>query len=781
MRRLGIIILITVVATVAVLVLRQRATVAPSTDGKPAFLATTCTPSWRLVPLTTVLDEVSKIAAIPVDRSAISKELGEQPVVLVAIKPTTLGNTLTMLERCAPIRFGVATGGLTVHPVDESASLRLETRRYLASDYGFLAPINIAGPSELLGLLDWKEQSTRRYSLFDHNQRATPEMPDLAAIVEYVRSEVKPGNWEKEGVSIEGRAPTELVFRQTVEGHAAIHAALVKLGRLSAQRKQWQVTFGMQPADVRLATGIVPAMQARELSQRLTDRETIPLSGVLGQRIAGQRVVERSQIYAAEVVAGRLDPLSRVIKHGKSAELYAYEGFETSVVVGQLCWVDEAEPLRIGEIRASPIAGGKKPAEASGAAPIPGERLQVHLPTLWTWRPAGEWCLPRGQALVLCTAHRAGQAVIVIEDVTPGTAPESTKSLSPVTAPPATLTVDLDVRPISDLIDALAKACGTGIQVDAAIVSRWDNRLSASYPNLPWEVVVRQVASEFELDVALQDGFLCVARHEPLRGLERHIYDVRAMNHIPPPHRGVDLTLPDLSQTVLPPIEAVNQPDVSDLVEVLLREVAPTSWSNEGVAIETYGDAIVLTNTQAVHQATAALLTSIERQRTLQIVTRLHPLKTPPADVSEILDATQWAKLAGQTSSPIAVIVARNGQLQNHYAGIKRLVLGEADVNQGFLLPEVHLLTGGLSLQVLATSTFAGVDVEVVLAVSSDTELPAVSITGAGGQQITMLTTPKQTVARSADRRLIPPGGAALYRCGEQIYALTCEVLDPRK
>ena len=92
MRRVSFSLLIAVTVAMVVLALRPRAAVAPSADGQPAFLATTCTPSWRRVPLTTVLDDVSRITALPVDRSAISTELGKQPVVLVANKPTTLGN-----------------------------------------------------------------------------------------------------------------------------------------------------------------------------------------------------------------------------------------------------------------------------------------------------------------------------------------------------------------------------------------------------------------------------------------------------------------------------------------------------------------------------------------------------------------------------------------------------------------------------------------------------------------------------------------------------------------
>jgi hypothetical protein len=786
MRRLGISILIVIAIAGAAFGLRRSAAAGASGGNDPAFLATPYQPAWRLVPLATALDELARSAGVAVDRSAIAREPGDRPVVLVAVQPITVGATLAMLERCAPVRFTVAANGFRAAASEAAVRPPLETRRYAPSDYGLLIPLDPRGPGEPLGLRDWEAEGAEPQSLFVHGGPPAPrtrEPVDLATLSDYLRREVMPHSWAGDGVGIEGRAETELVLRQSPQVHAAIHAALLDLGRLT-RRKQWQVTFGLQPPQAGFATGIVTSTQARDLAQRLSARETQTLTGVLGDLSAGRRTQERSLVVGADVIAGRLDPLTRVVRHGRSVELTAYDGRESCLLEGRLCWVDEAEPLRLSELRASPPAG-KAAADPPAAAALPAERVQLQLPALWTWRPAGEWCLPHGRALVLCAAHPAGQAVIVIEDVTPAATLEAEDPVAIADpTPPAAITLDLDVQPVSALIDALATACGTGIQIDAAVIPRLEDRLTVSYPGLPWPVVVEHLAANHALDASLQDGFLRIAQHDPHappRGLVHRIYDVRAMNRPVQAHPAPSLSLPDGNRNRLPAIEAGVQPEVNELIETIQSEVDPDSWSHEGAAIEDYDGAVVLTNTPHAHRATGALLTTIERQRTVQVVSRLHPLPSPPADAPAILDAARWAALSAQASPAIAVIVGRNGQLQSHYAGIQRLALADAEVMEGFLLPRVRLLTAGLSLQVRATSTLAGVDAEVALAVSSDADGSPAAITGADGQPLATLAVPYANVAHCADRRLIPPGGAALYRCGGRVYALACEVLDPRK
>jgi hypothetical protein len=209
--------------------------------------------------------------------------------------------------------------------------------------------------------------------------------------------------------------------------------------------------------------------------------------------------------------------------------------------------------------------------------------------------------------------------------------------------------------------------------------------------------------------------------------------------------------------------------------------VAPWTWHREDVSIEEWQGHLVVYHAPAVQEQIARHIAGREAMAARQIVCRLHRLGALPADTGPVLDARQWAALAEHLPQPAAVFVARNEQVQNHFSGIQRLVVCDADLQQSLQVPIIQTLATGLSLTVRPTITVAGVRVVAKLCATVSSESTTSPVSDAAGQPLVVITTPHVTNDRSEDQREIPTGGAAIYRFGERAYALTCEVLDHTK
>ncbi len=399
----------------------------------PPWLTKTITPAWRLVPLTTVLDDLAKMAGITVVRSVAAQVHAQQPVLLLATKTGTLADTLTLLERCAPIRFTVTADAISVEDAVIHDTRRFELRAYQLNDYALCTPFR----NSPLG-----QMGVASVGLVGGLRQSAPQAPDSASsdaaqIVDYIQHHVAPESWQREGAGIEQRDGTSLYIVNTPEVHAAIHAALTGLHDFANRSKRWQVTFGLLPKDERIATGIVTNAQAKAVTARFTTPDVLTLGGLLGQQIHAQTGGDHSQIVGADVINHHLDPRTEAVTRGHSVLLRAMDGQQRCLVNVRLGWVEDAEPAALVDVHTqtnstpgsttttSKSSEARKDATAateltnSTTLPqsIPGEHVRLDLPVLWTWRPEFECFLTRGSALILSTEHPRGQAVMVLEEL----------------------------------------------------------------------------------------------------------------------------------------------------------------------------------------------------------------------------------------------------------------------------------------------------------------------------------------------------------------------------
>ncbi len=392
--------------------------------------------------LAQVLDDLAKAAGTTIARPTLTLFHNEQPVLLSTVQAVTVRETLTLLERCAPIRFNIVAGALAVEDSGESAQRRREQRWYPLNDYALMEPARDF-PFAPLGL-----KSTRPIGgLQPPAERPTDSVAmDPATVVEFIQQLIAPASWKAENMSIEQRDGSLLSITNTPEVHADIHAALVAMHDFMNRGKRWQVTFGVLPATRHCATGIVPLAEAKALSARLAKPDVLTCAGLLDQQVHAYTGAEHNQIVAADAINFHLDARADTVRRGRAVVLRARAGRQLCLVSARLEWVEDVEPAAVVEVRApahvsagsstttattSPAAGAKNGKPTAGDPPpvtglttsttqpevVEGGRVRLDLPVLWTWQPRFECFLAPGQALVLVSEHPRGQAVMVLEEL----------------------------------------------------------------------------------------------------------------------------------------------------------------------------------------------------------------------------------------------------------------------------------------------------------------------------------------------------------------------------
>ncbi len=253
-----------------------------------------------------------------------------------------------------------------------------------------------------------------------------------------------------------------------------------------------------------------------------------------------------------------------------------------------------------------------------------------------------------------------------------------------------------------------------------------------------------------------------------LRVLTAPLHDRKGPNLEPPVPQGSHIG---------PPTEPESKPEINEFIELVQKFVAPEACRGEGVAISEYNGAVVVTQVSAVQQLVRAAFAQLERRRATQLVCRFYRLTKPPAAAGATLDAEQWAAVA-PTATLVEAALAHHGMRQHIASGHERLYVQDLDLNQFVHVPIVAALGTGIDLDLTATATIAGVLVDLRLMATVDAQWPMREVSDDHGQVVGVITTPRLTTDTSSETRLIPPGGAAISRCGTRAYALTCEVLS---
>ena len=215
------------------------------------------------------------------------------------------------------------------------------------------------------------------------------------------------------------------------------------------------------------------------------------------------------------------------------------------------------------------------------------------------------------------------------------------------------------------------------------------------------------------------------------------------------------------------------------MIEIIQRTVAPESWSLPNVAINEIGNAVVVTHTAEVHARIAALLNDLARQRRRLVTLRLHRLTAAPPGNGDVLDAAGWSALGAQI--PAVALVLREGEAGYHFSGVQRNHLADEHVEHGIHRPLVAALATGTILEALPMPIANGVRVRLHLNLSSAPTWTPAALRDDHEQPLFTLLRPEIRRDQISTTRLIPTGGATLFRFGERIYALTADVVDPEQ
>jgi hypothetical protein len=356
----------------------------------------------------------------------------------------------------------------------------------------------------------------------------------------------------------------------------------------------------------------------------------------------------------------------------------------------------------------------------------------------------------------------------------------------PAATIPSHVTLDINEVPKLELFEALATLCGCGLTADQSVLQQLNGLVSVRFDNTPWSYVLTHINEQMDLDITIDGELLRVVPTNAQSRLVMRMYDLRLLDYEPIHHVAFPLDLEVVlgghqHPGFLPPDQGRHNPYINEFIEIFQAQVAPQSWSNEGVSIEEYNGYMVVMQTPDVHTQITHYLAMLENMAARQLVCRLYRLSEIPSGTNTVLPAADWSKLVSKLPAPAAVFLTNNNNNQSHFSGIQRSIVVETDQNQSVQAPVVYVLSTGLSVFVKASATITGVRVTGQLWATVSSTLPTTDFKDDQGTSLVTITTPQVVNDYSDDLRDIPHGGAAIYQFGERAYALTVEVLDYSK
>lgn len=335
---------------------------------------------------------------------------------------------------------------------------------------------------------------------------------------------------------------------------------------------------------------------------------------------------------------------------------------------------------------------------------------------------------------------------------------------------------------LSAVLESIAKQCSAGLVVPQAVQGRLNREVTLTARKASWADASRWLADEFRMTMHL------VGEHLEIGDADRAFrdrlvsvtYDIRTLTNSMSAFPGPDLEITQrggVGSRLLPPIEPDTAPQVNDFIELVQRRIAPNTWEIEGVSIEEYNGAMLITQAPETHQRIADLIAALERASARQVIVRCHrlPAGTPQTTV---IDAAAWATLAKGLAAPIGVVQLLDEQMNNHFSGTQRSVILDADVNQETFEPIVTTISDGLTFDLDVHVTNAGVVTTTRFSTTAKQLITPTAISSTQGKVLAPIDLIASDHGYTKDTRVIPDGGAALYQVGGQVYALSIEVLD---
>ena len=264
------------------------------------------------------------------------------------------------------------------------------------------------------------------------------------------------------------------------------------------------------------------------------------------------------------------------------------------------------------------------------------------------------------------------------------------------------VTLDFQDHDLVDVLAFLQRITNVNIVLDPKVVAASPPPVTLRVEAMKLRYVLEFIMKLTNLSYTLRDEAIYISSAQGLRGdIFMKLYDIRDLTHAMESFPGPDLSIPEpgaQGSRLLPPIEPETKPEINEFIEIIQKVVAPDSWKADGVAIQEYNGAMVVTQTADVHKQIAELLRTLRNQKGTQIHVKVKFLQVENSLLEEI--GVDWENfnnanlsqynnvlnaagaLPGQTISPAGVPAPFGAYTQN-----------------GATIAAANLLTSGASLQ----------------------------------------------------------------------------------
>ena len=347
---------------------------------------------------------------------------------------------------------------------------------------------------------------------------------------------------------------------------------------------------------------------------------------------------------------------------------------------------------------------------------------------------------------------------------------------------PATLDLRADKEPLFTLIERIARQCDAGLLIHHSLQERMDAKVTVVVKDAKWADAMALLSNEYRIVITVNGDRIEIddADRDFRKRLVTTIYDVHSLTTYLANFPGPELAIPEPGGTgsrLLGPNSSEKIQQLDELITLVKNQVAPNSWELSGTSLEEFSGQIVVTHVPEIQTQVAELIAQLERTTARQVICRCYRLPQVP-DSSAIIDAKAWQALSANLPTPVAVFVSLDEQQNHHFSGQQRAYLADADVNQGAFDPVMSIMNTGIAFDIEPHVTINGVLATVRLSATSAQRWSIAQVNDAKGQPLMPIETPEVTSDNSRDTRMVPLGGASLYRFGDHAYAITFEVLD---
>ena len=276
------------------------------------------------------------------------------------------------------------------------------------------------------------------------------------------------------------------------------------------------------------------------------------------------------------------------------------------------------------------------------------------------------------------------------------------------------VTLDFADHDLVDVLAFLQKITNVNIVLDPKVVAASPPPVTLRVESMKLRFVLEFVMKLTGLNYTLRDEAIYISNAMGLRGdVFMKLYDIRDLTHAMASFPGPDLDIPEpggVGSRLLPPIEPETKPEINEFIEIIQKVVKPNSWKSDGVAIEEYNGAMVVTQTADVHKLVEELLRTLRNQRGTQIHVKVKFLTVENSLLEEI--GVNWQNFngggvpgnrpGGSLNNPVSGLVPNAQYGAYHQQGS---VIAAANVNNilqpydntGHSLPASNL--GGMTFQ----------------------------------------------------------------------------------